>query len=90
MAKLMELTEVQKLASLHDGAVWLEVAEWVLCPAFMEMAMHNITFFVAVPLYNYREAFNNEDYGAKWRCWREKPTEEERAGVPWGIPAEYR
>ncbi len=49
MANPMTLSEVQKLASLKDGAIWLEVKDMGVMPAFMEFAMHNITFFVAVP-----------------------------------------
>ncbi len=88
MANLMELSEVQKLRSLYDGCVWLEVKDMGVMPALMEMAMHNITFFVAIPLLGYREAFYNEEYNHEWRCWRTRPTTEEIKETPWEIFAE--
>ena len=85
MAKLMKLAEVQKLISLHDGAVWLEIKDMGVMPAFMEMAMCNITFFVAIPLLGYRESFCNEEYNHEWRCWKDCPSIEEIRNTPWEI-----
>ena len=31
---------------------------------------------------------NNDDYGKTWRCWAEKPTEEERKAAEWRGPCE--
>lgn len=80
--RVMTLDEVKKLQSLHDGAVWIEASSG-LFPALPEICMSNITFFVAIPLNNYRKYFENEYYGKTWRCWTARPTNEQRKAVKW-------
>lgn len=83
--RVMTLEELQKIASIRDGAVWLEQGPGLM-PAFMEFAMKDITFFVAVPLTGYRQFFENDWYGKTWRCWTSRPTNEQREAVPWVKP----
>ena len=80
--RVMTLEEVRHLRSLYDGAVWLEALSG-LFPALPEICMSNITFFVAIPLSNYRGYFDNEYYGKTWRCWTARPTDEQRRAVKW-------
>ena len=82
--RVMTLEEVRKLQSLRDGAVWLEVGAGAgFMPAFPEMIMTNITFFVAIPLMNYHWYCENDSYGKIWRCWTARPTDEQRKGAKW-------
>ena len=81
----MTLKEVQNIRTVYDGSVWLEIRNTGLMPALMELAMHNITFFVAIPLRGYRDTFSNDDYNNEWRCWRTRPTIEEMQDSPWEI-----
>ena len=80
--RAMTLREVQKIASIRDGAIWLEAGAGLM-PAFMEFATKDITFFVAVPLTGYRQFFENDWYGKTWRCWTSRPTDEQREAVKW-------
>ena len=80
--RVMTLEDLQKIASIRDGAVWLETGAGLM-PAFMEFAMKDITFFVAVPLTGYRQFFENDWYGKTWRCWTSRPTDEQRQAVKW-------
>ena len=80
--RVMTLEKLQKIASIRDGAVWLEAGAGLM-PAFMEFATKDITFFVAVPLVGYRQFFENDWYGKSWRCWDKKPTDAQREATPW-------
>ena len=80
--RVMTLEEMQKNASIRDGAVWLEAGAGLM-PAFMEFATKDITFFVAVPLTGYRQFFENDWYGKTWRCWTIRPDEKRRVETPW-------
>lgn len=82
--RVLTLEEVRKLQSLRDGAVWLEVGTGLM-PALPEMAMPDITFFVAIPLMNYHSYCENEFYGKTWRCWTARPTDEQRKAVKWDV-----
>ena len=80
--RVMTLEKLQKIASIRDGAVWLEAGAGLM-PAFMEFATKDITFFVAVPFTGYRQFFENDWYGKSWRCWDKIPTDEQRKAVKW-------
>ena len=54
-----------------------------LFPALPEICMLNTTFFVAIPLNNYRGHFDNKYYGKTWRCWTARPTDEQREAAKW-------
>ena len=80
--RVMTLKEVKNLQSLRDGAIWLEALSG-LFPALPEICMLNTTFFVAIPLNNYRGHFDNKYYGKTWRCWTARPTDEQREAAKW-------
>jgi hypothetical protein len=74
-----------------DDPVWIEYVH-----TFMDMEVIKIytvdyfesRFFVDGTLIGERikeksMLLKKDDYGKTWRCWAEKPTEEERKAAPW-------
>ena len=81
--KPMQLDELKE----HEGQfIWLEMKDrsnWrAFEPAKIDYVKRNITYFDCI---GSEEEFYYENvfYNVEWRCWAEKPTEEERQAAEW-------
>ena len=87
--RVLMLEEVKGLQSLKDGAIWLEMWRDTAFPAFPEMLLSHISYFVAIPFNGYRGWVRNEYYGKTWRCWSSRPTKEQMEEAKWDDPNSY-
>lgn len=82
-ARLLTLAELRAVKSIEYGAVWMESVGGGLMPAFMEIPLEDLTYFVSIWLRNNRAWFENRYYGITWRCWSLKPSAEQRKDTKW-------
>lgn len=81
--KLLSLKELRGMRAIEAGAVWIESLGGGLMPAFMEIPLEDLTYFVSIWLRNNRAWFENRYYGITWRCWSARPTEGQRNAKEW-------
>lgn len=81
--KPLQLDELKE----HEGRfIWLEMKDrsnWrAFEPAKIDCVKRKITYFDCI---GSEEEFYYENvfYNVEWRCWEEKPTEEERKAAEW-------
>ena len=81
--KPLQLDELKE----HEGQfIWLEMMDrsnWrAFEPAKIDCVKREITYFDCIgseEVFYYENVF----YNVEWRCWAEKPTEEERKAAEW-------
>ena len=95
VARVMLKDEVSKQHNpLNDGCVWLERKGGGIVPVFLYALEYGklYVFSLYYPLgpdcvMNDAETFicwwNIACYGEKWRCWTQRPTDEQRKAVQW-------
>lgn len=81
--KPLQLDELKE----HEGRfIWLEMKDrsnWrAFEPAKIDCVKRNITYFDCIGSEE-EFYFENVFYNVEWRCWEEKPTEEERQDAEW-------
>jgi hypothetical protein len=77
MQKPIEMVELQE-----DSVCWYEEKnEDKLYPVHLEEG--HVNFFVSFIGIEFAERHEKCKYGKTWRCWAEKPTEEEREAAEW-------
>ena len=88
-AKEPRLMTLEELENALDTVVWVEEPEFENFADHYALIMaysHKVGFvrvsfgFAEMPVdceYEY------EDYGKKWRCWTQRPTDEQREAVKW-------
>ena len=75
--------------STRENHVWPYDAEPPML--FLESAIEELDFcwiswsIAANLLASGYRAYSADNYGQKWRCWRSKPTDEERKAAPWEV-----
>jgi hypothetical protein len=75
--KPIEMVELQE-----NSVFWYEEKyEYELYPVHLEEGYVN--FFVSFIGIEFAERHEKCNYGKTWRCWAEKPTEEERKAAEW-------
>ena len=79
---LMRLEDV-KAWTQDEGNIWLQSEAVRLVPVFIEESTDLITYFVGLPFVQFKAWLPNEEYGKTWRCWRNKPTDDELDNTPW-------
>ena len=88
----MRTARVMTLEELEDA---IDTVVWVEEPEFENFADH----YALIMAYSHKVGFvrvsfgfaempvdceyEYEDYGKKWRCWTQRPTDEQRKAVPW-------
>lgn len=86
LQKPLSREQFNEIYSMRDEHVWPFDAEPPML--FLESAIEKLDFCwisweAANLLMDGFRAYSADNYGEKWRCWRCKPTEEERAAAPW-------
>lgn len=86
LQKPLSREQFNEIHSMRDEHVWPFDAEPPML--FLESAIEKLDFCwisweAADLLMDGFRAYSADNYGEKWRCWRCKPTEEERAAAPW-------
>jgi hypothetical protein len=93
--KELEAAQTARVMSLEELEDALDTVVWVEEPEFENFADH----YALIMAYSHKVGFvrvsfgfaempvdceyEYEDYGKKWRCWTQRPTDEQRKAVPW-------
>lgn len=76
-ARLLRLEEVRGC----KGFLWLQLGNKAV-RAVVDEDVDGAVWFYVMPD-NQTRALDMIYYGAAWRCWESRPSEEEMAGAPW-------
>ena len=74
-----------------EGAFWLEYIEedsdYLCCwgYAFFSCASQNAIELIVRDGYRPLYSFIRNEYGARWRCWSARPSDEQRRATPWDV-----
>lgn len=85
-AKLLDINEVLSNRPMEDGCIWIELEDGILTPAFFDIARDAVIASFIGPAFAYRYiggCFRVDEYGKTWRCWSDKPDEEQMITTLW-------
>ena len=96
--KELEAARAARVMTLEELEDALDTVVWVEEPEFENFADH----YALIMAYSHKVGFvrvsfgfaempvdceyEYEDYGKKWRCWTQRPTDEQRKAVKWDEP----
>ena len=96
--KELEAGRTARVMTLEELEDALDTVVWVEEPEFENFADH----YALIMAYSHKVGFvrvsfgfaempvdceyEYEDYGKKWRCWTQRPTDEQRKAVKWDEP----
>ena len=94
----LEAAQTARVMTLEELEDALDTVVWVEEPEFENFADH----YALIMAYSHKVGFvrvsfgfaempvdceyEYEDYGKKWRCWTQRPTDEQRKAVKWDEP----